>query len=40
MYKIEYRMKWYNEDEETARKELVKIEEENKNQTLNFFSEE
>jgi A118 family predicted phage portal protein len=40
MSKVEYRMKWYNEDEETAKKKLAEIEEENKAQTMNFFSEE
>ena len=40
MSKVEYRVKWYNEDEETAKQKLAEIEEENKNQTLNFFSEE
>lgn len=40
MSKVEYRMKWYNEDEETAKQKLAEIEEANKSQTLNFFSEE
>ena len=40
MSKLEYRMKWYNEDEDTARKKLADIEEENKAQSMNFFSGE
>lgn len=40
MSKVEYRMKWYNEDEETAKDKLAEIEEANKSQTYNFFSEE
>ena len=40
MSKVEYRMKWYNEDEETAKQKLAEIEEENNKQALNFFSEE
>lgn len=40
MSKVEYRMKWYNEDEETAKQKLAEIEEANKSQALNFFSEE
>jgi hypothetical protein len=40
MSKVEYRMKWYNEDEETAQQKLEEIEEANKTQTMNFFSEE
>lgn len=40
MSKVEYRMKWYNEDEETAKQKLAEIEEANKTQTMNFFSEE
>lgn len=40
MSKVEYRMKWYNEDEETAKQKLAEIEEANRSQTLNFFSEE
>lgn len=39
MSKVEYRMKWYNEDEETAKQKLAEIEEENKSQVSNFFSE-
>ena len=39
MSKVEYRMKWYNEDEETAQQKLAEIEEENKSQVSNFFSE-
>lgn len=40
MSKIEYRMKWFNEDEETARQNIEKIDEENKANMTNFFSEE
>ena len=40
MSKVEYRMKWYNEDEETARQKLAEIEEENNARVSNFFSEE
>jgi A118 family predicted phage portal protein len=40
MSKAEYRMKWYNEDEETAKQKLAEIEEANKSQAYNFFSEE
>jgi A118 family predicted phage portal protein len=40
MSKVEYRMKWYNEDEKTAQQKIAEIEEANKSQTLNFFSEE
>lgn len=40
MSKVEYRMKWYNEDEETAKQKLAEIEEANRSQALNFFSEE
>lgn len=40
MSKVEYRMKWYNEDEATAKQKLAEIEEANKTQTFNFFSEE
>lgn len=40
MSKVEYRMKWYNEDEATAKQKLAEIEEANRSQTLNFFSEE
>ena len=40
MSKIQYRMKWYNEDEETAKKEIEKIKEENATNFGNFFSEE
>lgn len=38
MSKVEYRMKWFNEDEETARQKIEEIEEENRSETLNFFS--
>ena len=40
MSKVEYRMKWYNEDEETAKNKLAEIEEANRSQTMNFFSSE
>lgn len=40
MSKVEYRMKWYNEDEETAKDKLAEIEEANKQQQANWFSEE
>ena len=40
MSKIEYRMKWFNEDEETARQKIAGIDEEQKANSLNFFSEE
>lgn len=39
MSKVEYRMKWYNEDEKTAKEKIAEIEEANRSQTLNFFSE-
>lgn len=39
MSKVEYRMKWYNEDEETAKQKLAEIEEENKQQQASWFSE-
>lgn len=40
MSKAEYRAKWYNEDEEAAKQKLAEIEEANRSQTINFFSEE
>jgi A118 family predicted phage portal protein len=40
MSKVEYRMKWYNEDEETAREKIAEIEEQNKKEQTNWFSEE
>ena len=40
MSKLEYRMKWFNEDEETARQKIASIDEENKASSMNFFSEE
>ena len=40
MSKVEYRMKWYNEDEETAREKIAEIEELNKKEQTNWFSEE
>ncbi len=39
MSKVEYRMKWYNEDEKTAKEKIAKIEEENKQTQANWFSE-
>lgn len=39
MSKVEYRMKWYNEDELTAKQKLAEIEEANKSQMVGFFSE-
>ena len=39
MSKVEYRMKWYNEDEATAKQKLVEIEEANKQTQANWFSE-
>lgn len=38
MSKVEYRMKWYNEDEETARAEIEKVKEESMSNYTNFFS--
>ena len=38
MSKVEYRMKWYNEDEETAKQKLAEIEEANKQTQANWFS--
>lgn len=38
MSKVEYRMKWYNEDEETARAEVEKVKEESMSNYSNFFS--
>ena len=40
MSKLEYRMKWFNEDEETAKQKIASIDEEQKANSLNFFSEE
>lgn len=40
MSKVEYRMKWYNEDEKTAREKIAEIEEQNKKEQTNWFSEE
>lgn len=40
MSKVQYRMKWFNEDEETARANIEAIAEENRNTMTNFFSEE
>jgi A118 family predicted phage portal protein len=39
MSKVEYRMKWYNEDEATAKQKLAEIEEANKQTQANWFSE-
>lgn len=39
MSKVEYRMKWYNEDEETAKQKLAEIEEANRQTQANWFSE-
>ena len=39
MSKVEYRMKWYNEDEETANQKLADIEEANRQTQANWFSE-
>lgn len=40
MSKVEYRMKWYNEDEETAKQKLAEIEEANRQTQANWFSGE
>ena len=40
MSKAEYRAKWYNEDEETAKQKLAEIEEANRQTQSNWFSEE
>lgn len=40
MSKVEYRMKWHNEDETTAKQKIAEIEEANRSQAMNFFSEE
>lgn len=40
MSKVEYRMKWYNEDEETAQKKIAEIEEASRQSQNNWFSEE
>lgn len=39
MSKAEYRAKWYNEDEETAKQKLAEIEEANRQTQANWFSE-
>ena len=39
MSKVEYRMKWYNEDEKTAKQKIAKIEEANRQTQANWFSE-
>lgn len=40
MSKVQYRMKWFNEDEQTARTNIEDINEQNKANMSNFFSEE
>lgn len=40
MSKVEYRMKWYNEDEEIAKQKLAEIEEANRQTQANWFSGE
>lgn len=40
MSKVQYRMKWFNEDEATARANIEAINEELRANTTNFFSEE
>lgn len=40
MSKVEYRMKWYNEDEETAQQKLAEIAEANRQAQANWFSGE
>ena len=40
MSKVQYRMKWYNEDEATAKKNIEDIEESSRSSMSNFFSEE
>lgn len=40
MSKVQYRMKWYNEDEETARQNIEDIEQANQSSMSNFFSSE
>ena len=40
MSEVEYRMKWFNEDEETARKKIEEIRAEKQAGYNNFFSEE
>jgi len=40
MSKVQYRMKWFNEDEETAKANIEAIAEENRSSMTNFFSEE
>lgn len=39
MSKVDYRMKWYNEDEETAKKKIAEIEEATRNNSSAWFSE-
>lgn len=40
MSDVEYRMKWYNEDETTARQKIEEIKKEKQTNITNFFSEE
>ena len=40
MSKVEYRMKWYNEDEKTAKEKIAEIEELNRQTQANWFSGE
>lgn len=40
MSKVEYRKKWYNEDEQTARAKIAEIDAERQANMTNFFSEE
>lgn len=40
MSKIEYRMKWYHEDEKTAEKKIAEIDAEKRANMQNFFNEE
>ena len=40
MSKIEYRMKWFNEDEKTAEKKIAEIDAERQANMKNFFNEE
>lgn len=39
MSKVEYRMKWFSEDEATAKKKIEEIQESNRQNMENFFSE-
>ena len=40
MSKVEYRMKWFNEDEQTAKKKIAEIDAEKQANMTNFFSGE